>query len=313
MIDYSIYGKIIIDSIRLLDETIVHRRLGGGGPQAAFGARVWSPSVALASRIGSGFDHDLADQLAGLDVNTESVLTIPEVDTLRGFMSYDDDDYLVTRDQRTRARLDKLFADLAVMLRYDVELSRNGSLPKVCHLITEYFSEDAVQQALRMKEHGTILSLEPIIDHRAWSNRDELIDFLPHVDVVSPDWPSAAGLAESDDPKEVLRWWSLRGPECVAIRNGRHGSYVWDRRHDAMWHVPIIDVQRVDPTGCGNSYGGGVCVGWERHADAKVAGAMGTVSATFMVEAAGLPRTTEDTKRRAEEYLDRLTDSIRAM
>ena len=157
MIEYVIYGKIIIDSIRLLDGRIVNRRLGGGGPQAAFGARVWNDSVALSSRIGRGFDRELFDQLAALDVNTDFVLEIPDVDTLRGFMSYDEDDYLVVQDRRIKERINKLHIDLAAMLRHDVELSHDGEPPTVCHLITEYFTENAVQRALEMKRRGTLL------------------------------------------------------------------------------------------------------------------------------------------------------------
>ena len=313
MSEYCVYGKIIVDAIRLLDGTIVRDRLGGGGPQAAFGARVWNRSVALSSRVGRGFDQALSDQLDSLDLNTDRVVRVPGIDTLRGFMRYDENDYVVARSERDRERIDTLTADFASMLRYDVALSAGGAPPPACHLITEYFTENAMRQALEMKRHGTVVSLEPIIDHRNWTNRDELMDVLPQVDVVSPDWPSAAGLAHSDEPAAVLRWWSGCGAACVAVRHGRHGSYVWDAIHDAMWHIPIIDVPRVDPTGCGNSYGGGLCVGWRQNQDAKYAGAMGTVSATFMVEEVGLPRMTEDTQRQAEEYLDRVTASIRRM
>ena len=131
--------------------------------------------------------------------------------------------------------------------------------------------------------------------------------------MVSPDWPSASGLAGSSDPKEVLTWWSKKGAACVSVRNGRQGSYVWDRDHDTMWHVPIIDAPRVDPTGCGNSYAGGFCVGWEKHRDAKIAGAMGTVSATFMIETPGIAAVEDSTQAEATRYLDALMDTIREL
>lgn len=313
MIEYFIYGKIIADTIRLLDGTVVHDCLGGGGPQAAFGLGIWNASTALSSRVGKDFSQNLADQLDGLDIDTSFIVRVPEIDTLQGFMSYDENDYVAARNDRDQERIDKLYADFASMLRYDVELSAGGQFPSACHLITEYFTENAVSQALEMKKHGTVLSLEPLVDYRNWTNKHALIDFLPQVDVVSPDWPSAIGFAESSDPVEVLRWWSRCGAACVAVRHGRNGSYVWDSIHDTIWNIPIIDVPRVDPTGCGNSYAGGLCVGWTQNKDAKYAGAMGTVSAALMVGEAGLPRMTEEKHRLAEEYLDRLTVSIRKM
>jgi sugar/nucleoside kinase (ribokinase family) len=194
------------------------------------------------------------------------------------------------------------------MLKKDIVLPVSYTNPRVFHLITEYVHEDMMNQALAYREKGTILSLEPLIDYRNWENREEITAFLPNVDVISPDWPSASGFAQSDDPQRVLKWWAKSGPACVAVRNGRHGSYVWDRITDKMWHIPIIEVPRVDPTGCGNSYAGAFCVGWDMYHDAKMAGVMGTISATFMIKTPGVASVSETTRQEAEAYLNPLLD-----
>jgi sugar/nucleoside kinase (ribokinase family) len=313
MIDYIVYGKIIIDNIKLLDGNIVSDQLGGGGPQGAFGARVWSDSVGLISRLGKTFPKTARNALEKLDINTEGVNSYEDLETLFGIMFYDENDYLDLENRETYRRLNQLEYNLERMLEKNIVLPPSYTKPRVFHLITEFVDEDMMRQALEIKKQGAILSFEPLIDYRAWKNKDAIAGFLPCADVVSPDWPSAAGFAGSDDPRKVLEWWAKSGPACVSVRNGRHGSYVWDRERDRMWHIPVIDVPRVDPTGCGNSYAGAFCVGWDKHRDAKIAGAMGTVSAAFMIRTPGVAAITPDTRGQAGDYLSKLMDTIREM
>src|SRR5262249_45116834 len=121
------------------------------------------------------------------------------------------------------------------------------------------------------------------------TNRDEIVALLPHVDLLTPDWPSASGIAGTGDPRRVLEHWSRLGPRLVAVRHAEHGSYVWSRDDDRSWHIPAVPVPVTDPTGAGNSYGGGLCAGWLRTGQAALAGAIAAVSASFMLEHIGMP------------------------
>ena len=121
---------------------------------------------------------------------------------------------------------------------------------------------------------------------------------------MTPDWPTASGVAGSDDPKQVVAHWSTLGPAAVAIRHGARGSYVWGRERDEAWHVPAVPVEVVDPTGAGNAYGGGWCVGWTETRDARLAGCQGAVSASILVGCAGLPPMSEAVRQRARLLLD---------
>ena len=55
---FLIYGKIILDSIRLRSGDVRRNTLGGGGPQAAFGMRLWHSSVALLTRSGTDLEPE---------------------------------------------------------------------------------------------------------------------------------------------------------------------------------------------------------------------------------------------------------------
>ena len=53
-----VYGKIIIDNIWLRSGKLHRSALGGGGPQAAFGMRLWHDPVALLTRSGTDLDPE---------------------------------------------------------------------------------------------------------------------------------------------------------------------------------------------------------------------------------------------------------------
>ena len=79
MAEYVVYGKIIIDDIALLGGGAVRSMLGGGGPQAAFGARLWSDSVGLVTRTGADLDSAQVETLRALDVDLAGWFRFPVI------------------------------------------------------------------------------------------------------------------------------------------------------------------------------------------------------------------------------------------
>jgi len=309
MTDYVVYGKIIIDDIRLKSGEIIHELLGGGGPQGAFGARLWHPSVALLTRSGKDMPEGPKKNLLNLDLDLSGWMQYEDQPTARGLMAYDENEYM-TDEVDYETRKEAFMKTMGIILSREIPIPESCISPKVIHLITEFVDEHMANTALEMKKSGTIYSLEPIIDYHHWTNKEAMLGYFDKVDVVTPDWPSASGIAESDDPFTVLRYWSEFGPDLVAIRDGARGSYVWDKQHDQMWHIPIVEIDLVDPTGCGNAYGGGLCVGWDLHREAKLAGSYGTVSASFLAESTGVPVPSETIILKAQSRLEKLLDRI---
>lgn len=307
MTDYVVYGKIIIDDIRLKSGEIVRGLLGGGGPQGAFGARLWHPSVALLTRSGTDIPERPKEALLALDIDLSGWMQYDDLPTAHGLMAYDENEYM-TGEMDFEKRKEAFMRKMGEMLAREIPIPKSCQSPRVVHLITEFTDEPIADAALAMQAQGAIYSLEPIIDYHHWTNREKMLDYFPKVDVVTPDWPSASGMAGSDDPLTVLKFWSRLGPELVAIRDGARGSYVWDRGHDEMWHIPVVKIDLMDPTGCGNAYGGGLSVAWDQHKDARMAGACGTVSASFLAERVGVPAVTSGVKARAETRLESLLD-----
>lgn len=302
MLDYIVYGKIIIDAIKLLDGRIVRDILGGGGPQGAFGARLWSDSVGFLSRSGTDIPQGNIVMLKNIDIDLQGWVQFPDLPTTRGAMVYDENEYLTSKEE-LQIDYERLVHNIREFISRPIPLPPTYKQPRVIHLITEYTEEEMVQSALELRQDGSLFSLEPLIDFRLWSNKDAIITLLQHVDIVTPDWPSASGIAGSDNPKQVLSYWSKLGPQMVAVRHGQYGSYAWDRSHGEYWHIPPVPVEAIDPTGAGNAYGGGLCVGWDKSHDARTAGCYGAVSAAFLVRMIGVPEMTRGLQTEAQKML----------
>jgi sugar/nucleoside kinase (ribokinase family) len=312
MTEYVVYGKIIIDDIRLKSGEIVREVLGGGGPQGAFGARLWHPSVALLTRSGTELPEGPKEALLALDIDLSGWMQYADLPTARGLMAYDENEYM-TGEIDFEKRKEAFMRKMGEMLAREIPIPESCRSPKVIHLITEFTDEPMADAALDMKARGAIYSLEPLIDYHNWSNREAMLAYFPRVDVVTPDWPSASGLAGSEDPVTVLKFWSRLGPKMVAVRDGARGSYVWDKEHDRMWHIPVVEIDLMDPTGCGNAYGGGLSVAWDQHREARMAGACATVSASFLAERVGVPAVTTEIRAVAQNRLERLLNRIETL
>lgn len=303
MVDYAIYGKIIIDNIRLTDGSIVRNVLGGGGPQGAFGARVWSPSVGLLTRSGVDIGDEPGTMLKRIGFDLEGWVMYADLPTPRTLMQYDEKEY-ISREKDVHKAMHNVGSAIRNIIGRPIPIPESYQKARVIHLITEFTQEPMSLDAMKLRRQGSIYSLEPIIDFRMWTNKQEMIGFMPEVDIVSPDWPSASGFADSEDPLMVMKFWSKLGAKAVSVRHGHHGSYAWDQVHDQIWHIPPVPVAVVDPTGAGNAYGGGWCVGWDQNRDALYAGCYGAISAHFLVETVGMPPVTPELEAKARRLLE---------
>lgn len=305
MSEYLVYGKIIVDDIKLSDGRTVRNILGGGGPQAAFGARLWSNSVGLLSRSGTDLDLKHVSTLQNLGIDLSGWIQYSDIPTTRNALVEYDEDGLMNFPDGNPLENSLHREHFMRLLQQSIPLPITYQDPRVIHLITEFADEPMIQTAMHLRAQGTIFSLEPIIDFALWSNRASILGLIRCVDLATPDWPSASGIAGSIDPIEVVRHWSQLGPKMIAIRHGSRGSYVWDRDHDHVWHIPAVAVEVVDPTGAGNSYGGGLSVGWALTTDARLAGSYGAVAAKYLVERVGIPTITTELKADSQKLLER--------
>jgi sugar/nucleoside kinase (ribokinase family) len=304
---YLVYGKIIVDTIRLRSGGLTRSTLGGGGPQAAFGARLWSDSVALLTRSGADLEPELVATLEGLGLDLSGWSRFPDLPTPRGLIEYDEQEQMSSAGMLTER------ADWFELLGRPLSLSERHLAADGIHLVTEFGREAMAETALAMRRRGALLSLEPIFQPHSCPDRDTLLELAAACDLVTPDWPGATAVAESDDPAEVLRFWAGLGPRAVAIRRGAHGSYVLDAAKREAWHIPPLPVNVVDPTGAGNAYGGGWFVGWHRTGDVRRAGCFASAAAATMLGHTGMPPLDDATRQEAAALLELALERARPM
>ncbi|KAA3646693.1 MAG: carbohydrate kinase family protein [Chloroflexi bacterium] len=311
-VDYVVYGKIIIDDIRLKSGEIVRGVLGGGGPQGAFGLRLWADKVGFMTRSGTDIEEQYVDDLGKLDIDLAGYVQYEKIRTPRSSMFYDENEYIENQEREGPVMV-VTREEFLELLNQRLTLPEHYRTPKAVHLITEFANEPMALDALELREKGATYSLEPIIDFREWTNKEEMLKAFPKVDIISPDWPSASGIAKSDDPLTVMKYWSKLGARAVTVRHGEHGSYAWDRAHDRIYHIPATPVEVVDVTGAGNSYGGGWCYGWTETGEARQAACYGAVSAWFLVGRVGLPTMNDELRNQAYILLERTLESVREL
>src|SRR5262245_788987 len=154
---FLIYGKIIIDDIRLRSGEIVANELGGGSPQAAFGMRLWHDDVALLTRSGDDLAANHLETLQGLGVDLSGWARYDDLPTPHGLIEYDEQEYhgrgLLTRS-----------ADWDRLLSRPLTLSARHRQAAGIHLITEFAHEPMVDSARELWRASALWSLEPIFD-----------------------------------------------------------------------------------------------------------------------------------------------------
>jgi hypothetical protein len=137
--------------------------------------------------------------LKSIDIDLEGWVQFPDLPTMRGGMFYDENEYM-TPQARADLELENKarWENFKRMLARDIPLPRAYSQPKLIHLITEYAHENMAQVARELKRNGSIITLEPNIDYRERSNREDMMKSSKKP-MSTPDWPSM-GIAGSEDP-----------------------------------------------------------------------------------------------------------------
>jgi sugar/nucleoside kinase (ribokinase family) len=92
------------------------------------------------------------------------------------------------------------------------------------------------------------------------SRRQDLLDLLAHVDLITLNDAEARQLTEQANLVKAARWIMARGPRHVVIKKGEHGAFLFSG--DSIFFAPAYPLESIfDPTGAGDSFAGGF-VGW---------------------------------------------------
>ena len=142
------------------------------------------------------------------------------------------------------------------------------------------------------------------------SRRDDLIQLLGKVDLITLNDAEARQLTEEANLVRAARWIMARGPKTVVIKKGEHGAFMFHA--DRVFFAPAYPLDSVfDPTGAGDSFAGGF-MGYLAKTDdlseanLRRAVVYGSVMGSFVVEGFSITRLREigsdDIARRVAEF-----------
>jgi sugar/nucleoside kinase (ribokinase family) len=86
--DFVFLGRLQQDYLITHDGQSHEGILGGNTVYAAIGAKLWSDSIGIVSRVGSNFPDSLIADLYDAGINTDGVTVLPEPHESRAFYAY---------------------------------------------------------------------------------------------------------------------------------------------------------------------------------------------------------------------------------
>lgn len=328
---YAFLGGLREDYCITHDGRVYLGILGGNAVHAASGARLWTDSVGIVSRVGSNFPAKWLDQLALTGFNIDGIHVLPDPQDTRTFYAYlspeervDTNpaahflrikhplpkelvDYLSsTEDQDNRAT----FGPLALR---PTDLTEAISKVSAAHIApADYLTHTTVP--LRLRELGVkLVTLDPSERYMDPSFRDELQVVISGLDAFLP---SEAEARSYHHPTNMHVWemaeaFGTMGCRYVVIKCGAGGLRVWDSIAKRRWHVPAYPARVKDVTGAGDAFCGGFLVGLDRTGDVVEAALRGSISASIAVEGSGALYALDTLPELVEARLEALRPSVK--
>ena len=295
-----VVGSVAFDCVKTPTESR-DDVMGGSASYFSYAASFFTP-VRLVSVVGEDWPDEYTKLLQSRNIDTTSLEVVKGSKTFRWEGRY-------LENMNDRETLDvqlNAFADFDPVLP---ETYRR------CPFLFLANGPPAIQLRVLEQCTGATLAVADTMD--LWINtaRDELDELLKRIDgLVLND--SEAKLLTGDE-NLVRAGHAVRemGPRFVVIKKGEHGAMFFSRHETyVMPAFPTPDV--VDPTGAGDSFGGGMMGYLAERGNfepktLKEAMAYGTLAASFTVEDFSLDRLKqierEDIDRRMEQYRQMLS------
>ena len=307
--DYIAYN-IILDDIICPDGTTHMGMLGGGGPQSAFGMKLWADSVGLVAGVGTDLPQSVHDWLDHNKIDTGGI-RLAEQPTPRAWQALEADG---CRTQVWRVPPEAIQTHLQRHL-YLMPIPYHRA--KGVHFgIHPLEPDSAFVRAL--KENNVIVSIEPFRPSERSLTTTELKSLISGAPIFSPNLSEARSLVpplnKISQQEEVIALMAIfldSGAQVISLRMGPDGSWVGSQQTENIFHIPAFETHVVDPVGAGNAYCGGFLVGWLETGDLTQAGLFGAVAASFLVEQIGVPPSALDLRPKALERLVSIQSLVR--
>ena len=291
-------GNMSIDDLVFADGSTLWRMPGGNSMYAALGMAVWGERPGLLAVHGPDYP------LAALGGRVDASLARLHPTTLRSWGLYEDDGSRQFVFRRATSDWLEFCPEVA-----DVPAGPVGS----CHIAPLPWDRQAnLADAVRARG-ARLVSVDPDDRRIRDVSRGDLAGLLRRIDAFLPSRQDAEALFPGAPPAEAIRRLRDLAPDLphIALKLGAEGVLVHQAGDATTLVVPSVAGEVVDATGAGDAFCGGFLVGLARDDGAQTAALMGSVSASFAVEAPGPGALAQASRDIAAQRLATLAARIR--
>jgi sugar/nucleoside kinase (ribokinase family) len=278
--DLVTIGWLTLDDIVLPDRSYEQDVLGGGALYSAIGAQIWNDDVGIHSVTGRPY---LEFVKAGLELRGLDAAGVSAIDG-NGLQLW-----ILHESDTDKQQIPKLSSSGAAEMD-----SGRGSLPdsyreaRGFHIAPQgSASTFATLRALGALPTRPVLTLDVLADAYVDPRGYQDLSFLQGLTAFLPSDAEIERLWAPADLEGWLAEQARMGGCHVAAKLGDQGSIVCAAGGGALHRVPIYPAHVVDTTGAGDAYCGGFLAGLVGGRPVAECAAMGTVSASYVVESRG--------------------------
>jgi ribokinase len=308
MIDVVTVGWLTVDDIVLTDGTCRQHVTGGGALYSAVGAQIFADSVGIHSVCGKPyFSRFLQDAAArGFDASGVKCSDGNGLEL-----------WLLHESEVHKQQIPKLSSSTA-----DEMDRERGSLPESYGSargfhIAPQSPAGSIYNAKRLSQLPSkpVVTMDILSDVFIDARLYEDVSFLDHLTAFMPSESEIGRIWRPSEIENWLRSNAMRYNCHMVAKLGENGSVVCEASSGRIIRVPALSVPVVDTTGAGDAYCGGFIAGLISGQPLANCAAMGTVSASYVVEACGALATSRpdpaDRSTRLREVLARVSVSDR--
>jgi len=327
-------GGIILDTVVAADGALGPLTMGGNAVYSAAGARLWMDGVGIVGRVPANYPAAHLERLSRAGVDLAGIRHEAETVEKGEWFFYRPDGS--RRDQLHAPLADPLPAPTGTRLTPDAvaDLERTlaarssggttfaafrrrhpvrlADVPdgwlgaRGIHLAANLVAEQCTM-AKGLAASGRIVTLDP--GSNAVDLRGDVAGFMNCLGCFLPSEKELVELVPAAAPLDALRALRALGPTLLIAKLGAQGSLVQEQDGRPV-AIPAARVAAVDPTGAGDAFCGGVLAGLVLIGDPILAACLGTVSASFAVEAFGPFHLAETSRRAARTRLLSLVEML---
>lgn len=237
-----VVGSVALDSVETPFDKI-ENALGGSATYFSIAASYFTAPINLVGVVGDDFSEDHIKMLEAHNVDLEGLQIIDGGKTFRWGGKYHYD--LNNRDT--------IFTDLNVFEKFDPVLPDNYKKSK--HVFLGNIQPELQLKVLEQLENPKFVVCDSM---NLWieTAKEKLLDVLKKVDVLIINDSEARLLTNEPNLIKAATMIQELGPEYLVIKKGEHGALLFG--DGTIFSAPAYPLESIyDPTGAGDTFGGG--------------------------------------------------------